>query len=69
MPDFNQLISAPQPSMKMQYSTVSDKAGPAAGVPFDDSAAGVAKVKALKTVWGKKGKRILWLGLALMLSV
>ena len=72
MSNRNQLIrsdSAPRPSTDEEHSDISDEADPTTDTPFTDSAAGVAKVKALQTVWGKKGKRILWFGLALMLSV
>ncbi|KAF8815683.1 MFS general substrate transporter [Phlegmacium glaucopus] len=59
----------PRPSVDEKHPTDSDEAGTAAIVPSDDSAVGVAQIKAMQTVWGTTGKRALWFGLALMLTL
>ncbi|KAF8805034.1 MFS general substrate transporter [Phlegmacium glaucopus] len=61
-------LPSPQSSVDQNHPVAINGEGPATNVPFDDSAAGVAQAKALRAVWGKSGKKILWLGLALMLS-
>lgn len=58
-----------RPSIDEKHPVDSDEGGTATNTPFDGSAAGVAQAKALRTVWGKTGKRTLWFGLALMLSL
>ncbi|KAF8815689.1 MFS general substrate transporter [Phlegmacium glaucopus] len=59
----------PRPSVDEKHPTDSDKVGTATIVPSDDSAVGVAQIKAIQTVWGTTGKRVLWFGLALMLTL
>ncbi|THU89621.1 MFS general substrate transporter [Dendrothele bispora CBS 962.96] len=73
---FDQFVAQFRPSMENSSSTDSipeKDAQVACGETHDvvdgKRVAGVAKVEALQMVWGKNGKYLLWMGLALMMII